>query len=123
MVEAASPSPSRLTAAAEQTGKDIAMHIAASAAPGAIRPVSVSRDQVPSELIEKERAIFSAQAADSGKPPEIVAKDGRGTRQQVPGGSDAPRAAVRQESRRNGRRNTCLANRCQRQAVSTLRCR
>jgi elongation factor Ts len=58
----------------DQTGKDIAMHIAASAAPGAIRPVSVSRDQVPAELIEKERAIFSAQAADSGKPPEIVAK-------------------------------------------------
>jgi len=36
--------------------------------------VSVSRDQVPAELIEKERAIFSAQAADSGKPPEIVAR-------------------------------------------------
>jgi elongation factor Ts len=63
----------------EQTGKDVAMHIAASAAPGAIRPVCVSRSEVPAELIEKERAIFIAQAADSGKPPEIVAKmvDGR----------------------------------------------
>ena len=34
----------------------------------------VSREQVPKELIEKERAIFSAQAAESGKPAEIVAK-------------------------------------------------
>jgi elongation factor Ts len=58
----------------EQTGKDLAMHVAASAAPGAARPVCVSRDQVPKELIEKERAIFSAQAAESGKPPEIVTK-------------------------------------------------
>ena len=58
----------------DQTGKDVAMHIAASAAPGAVRPVCVSRDQVPAELIEKERAIFTAQAADTGKPPEIVAK-------------------------------------------------
>ena len=29
---------------------------------------------MPADLIEKERAIFAAQAADSGKPPEIVAK-------------------------------------------------
>ena len=58
----------------EVTGKDLAMHVAASAAPGAIRPVCVSRDQVPKELIEKERTIYSAQAAESGKPPEIVAK-------------------------------------------------
>jgi elongation factor Ts len=34
----------------------------------------VSRSEVPADLIEKERAIFAAQAADSGKPPEIVAK-------------------------------------------------
>jgi elongation factor Ts len=58
----------------EQTGKDLAMHVAASAAPGAVRPVCVSREQVPKDLIEKERAIFSAQAAESGKPAEIVAK-------------------------------------------------
>jgi elongation factor Ts len=56
----------------EQTGKDIAMHIAASVA--SIRPVCVSRDQVPRDLIERERAIYTAQAAESGKPPEIVAK-------------------------------------------------
>lgn len=56
----------------EQTGKDIAMHIAASVAN--VRPVCVSRDQVPAELIDKERAIYSAQAADTGKPADIVAK-------------------------------------------------
>jgi elongation factor Ts len=58
----------------EQTGKDIAMHVAASAAPGATRPVCVSRDQVPAELIAKEREIYTAQAAESGKPADIVAR-------------------------------------------------
>jgi len=56
----------------EQTGKDVAMHIAASVA--SVRPVCVSRDQVPRDLVERERAIYAAQAAESGKPPEIVAK-------------------------------------------------
>jgi len=55
-------------------GKDIAMHVAAGAAPGAIRPVAVSRADVAPEVIEKERAIFTAQAAESGKPADIVAK-------------------------------------------------
>lgn len=57
----------------EQLGKDIAMHIAAS------KPVCVSRDQVPAGLLENERKIFSAQAAESGKPADIIAKmvDGR----------------------------------------------
>ena len=36
--------------------------------------MAISRDQVPVEHIEKERTIFAAQAAESGKPPEIVAK-------------------------------------------------
>ncbi|MDQ2963372.1 MAG: translation elongation factor Ts [Pseudomonadota bacterium] len=61
----------------EQTGKDIAMHIAASVA--SVRPVCVARDEVPLDLIERERAIYAAQAAESGKPADIVAKmvDGR----------------------------------------------
>ena len=61
----------------EQTGKDVALHIAASVAN--VRPVCVTRDEVPRELIERERAIYAAQAAESGKPAEIVAKmvDGR----------------------------------------------
>ena len=58
----------------EALGKDIAMHVAASGAPGAIRPVAVSRNDVPADLIAKERAIFSQQAAESGKPADIVAK-------------------------------------------------
>ena len=63
----------------DAVGRDIAMHVAASAAPGATRVACVSRDQVPAESIENERKIFAAQAAESGKPPEIVAKmvDGR----------------------------------------------
>ncbi len=57
----------------EILGKDLAMHIAAS------KPVCISRDQVAPELIEKEREIYTAQAAESGKPADIVAKmvDGR----------------------------------------------
>ncbi len=43
-------------------------------APGDVRPVCVSRSEVPADLIDKERAIFAAQAAESGKPAEIVAK-------------------------------------------------
>ena len=49
-------------------GKDIAMHIAAS------NPACVSEDDVSKDLIEKEREIFSAQAAESGKPAEIIEK-------------------------------------------------
>jgi elongation factor Ts len=55
-------------------GKDIAMHVAAGAAPGAIRPVAVSRNDVAADLIDKERAIYIAQAAETGKPADIVAK-------------------------------------------------
>jgi len=57
----------------EVLGKDIAMHIAAS------KPVCVSSDQVPAELLARERQIFEAQAAESGKPANIVEKmvDGR----------------------------------------------
>ena len=52
----------------EELARDIAMHIAAS------KPVCVSADQVPAELLDKERQIFAAQAAESGKPPEIMEK-------------------------------------------------
>ncbi|MCC6867264.1 MAG: elongation factor Ts [Burkholderiales bacterium] len=55
-------------------GKDVAMHVAAGAAPGATRPVAVSRADVAPDVIEKERAIYTAQAAESGKPADIVAK-------------------------------------------------
>ena len=54
-------------------GRDLAMHIAAS------RPVCVDESEVSAELIEKEKEIFSAQAAESGKPADIITKmvDGR----------------------------------------------
>jgi elongation factor Ts len=58
----------------DETGKDVAMHVAAGAAPGAARPIAVSRNEVAPEVIERERAIYTAQAAESGKPAEIVAK-------------------------------------------------
>ncbi len=48
--------------------KDIAMHVAAS------QPVCIAADEVPEKLIKKEKEIFSAQAAESGKPAEIVEK-------------------------------------------------
>ncbi len=57
-----------MTGGTEELGKDIAMHIAAS------NPICVSADDVSPELIAKEKEIFSAQAAESGKPPEIVEK-------------------------------------------------
>jgi elongation factor Ts len=52
----------------EQVGKDVAMHIAA------MKPVSLSSDAVPADLIERERSVAQLKAAESGKPPEIVAK-------------------------------------------------
>jgi len=52
----------------EQVGKDVAMHIAA------MKPVSLSIEQVPAELIEKERSVATLKAAESGKPADIAAK-------------------------------------------------
>jgi elongation factor Ts len=51
-----------------ELAKDIAMHVAAS------KPECVSAEQVPGELIDKEKEIFSAQAAESGKPADIIEK-------------------------------------------------
>lgn len=48
--------------------KDLAMHVAAA------NPEYVSEEQVPAEQLEKEKEILIAQAADSGKPAEIIEK-------------------------------------------------
>ncbi len=48
--------------------KDIAMHIAA------IKPVALSKAEIPADLIKRERDIAAAKAADSGKPANIVEK-------------------------------------------------
>ena len=52
----------------EQVGKDVAMHIAA------MKPVALSSDQVPADLIEKERSVARLKAEVSGKPTEIATK-------------------------------------------------
>lgn len=52
----------------EDAGKDVAMHIAFS------KPRYMKKDEVPADATEKEREILKARAAESGKPPEIVAK-------------------------------------------------
>jgi elongation factor Ts len=52
----------------EAVAKDVAMHIAFA------RPKYMARDQFPADDIANERKILEARAAESGKPPEIVAK-------------------------------------------------
>ena len=59
-----------LSAPADQVGRDVAMHVTASDPV----PVVVTGDQMPDEVLAKEREIYEAQAADSGKPADIVAK-------------------------------------------------
>jgi elongation factor Ts len=53
-----------------QLGKDLAMHIAGHNP----RPVALSKEQVPQDLVKKERDIAAAKAAESGKPANIVEK-------------------------------------------------
>jgi len=57
----------------QDLARDVAMHVAA------VNPQVVSPEQMPEEVITKEREIFTAQAQDSGKPAEIIEKmiDGR----------------------------------------------
>ena len=52
----------------EDLARDIAMHVAA------INPTCIDESGVPAEMLEREKRIFSEQAAESGKPPEIVEK-------------------------------------------------
>ncbi|MDD2769680.1 MAG: translation elongation factor Ts [Methylococcus sp.] len=57
-----------LAGADAELGKDVAMHIAAS------KPVCCDEKDVPAEVVAKEKEIFAAQAAASGKPANIVEK-------------------------------------------------
>ena len=52
----------------EELARDLAMHIAAS------RPAYVHKGEVSADVIAKEKEIFSAQAAESGKPANIIEK-------------------------------------------------
>jgi elongation factor Ts len=49
----------------QQLVRDIAMHIAAAA------PEAVSREQIPSEVVERERGVYREQMRESGKPEQI----------------------------------------------------
>lgn len=48
--------------------KDIAMHIAA------VNPIAISREEVPADILQREKDIYINQALESGKPQQIVEK-------------------------------------------------
>ena len=52
----------------EEVAKDVAMHIAA------MNPVSVKRDDVPTELVERESKVIKEQVMQEGKPEDIAEK-------------------------------------------------
>jgi len=52
----------------ENAAKDVAMHVAA------MKPVALTSADVPSALIDKERSVATAKAAESGKPADIATK-------------------------------------------------
>ncbi len=52
----------------DTAAKDVAMHVAA------MKPVALTSADVPAELIERERSVATAKAAESGKPADIAAK-------------------------------------------------
>ncbi|MHB1240624.1 MAG: translation elongation factor Ts [Gammaproteobacteria bacterium] len=57
-----------MTGGDDELAKDVAMHVAAS------RPTCIDETDVSPELLDREREIFRAQAAQSGKPADIVDK-------------------------------------------------
>ncbi|NOX67730.1 MAG: elongation factor Ts [Gammaproteobacteria bacterium] len=57
-----------LTGGDADLARDIAMHVAAT------NPECIDADSVPADVLERERRIFSEQAAESGKPAEIIEK-------------------------------------------------
>ncbi|TDG12384.1 elongation factor Ts [Seongchinamella unica] len=52
----------------QDLAKDVAMHVAA------VNPQVVSPADMPEDVVAKEKEIYTAQAAESGKPPEIIEK-------------------------------------------------
>lgn len=51
-----------------QLAKDLAMHIASAA------PTAVSHEDIPAEIIDRERKIYEEQVREEGKPDEIAGK-------------------------------------------------
>ncbi|WP_422445362.1 MULTISPECIES: translation elongation factor Ts [unclassified Endozoicomonas] len=58
----------RLEGGDTELARDIAMHVAA------VNPQVVNKEDMPAELVEKEKEIFQAQAEQSGKPANIIEK-------------------------------------------------
>ncbi len=58
----------QLEGGSEEIAKDVAMHVAA------VNPTVVSSDQMPADVVEKEKEIIRAQPDMAGKPAEIVEK-------------------------------------------------
>jgi elongation factor Ts len=54
--------------------RDIAMHIAGTP----YTPLYVTKDEVPADVLDKEKEIYSAQARAQGKPPQVVEKIAEG---------------------------------------------
>jgi elongation factor Ts len=52
----------------QMLAKEVAMHIAAA------DPKFVRREDIPADVLEKEREIYRAQFAGSGKPPQVIEK-------------------------------------------------
>lgn len=52
----------------KQLAKDLALHIASTS------PLAVSKDDIPEEVIARERAVYIEQVKEAGKPPEIAEK-------------------------------------------------
>ena len=52
----------------QQLARDIAMHVVAT------RPLYISREEVPAELIESEKAIYREQMISGGKPEQVIDK-------------------------------------------------
>ncbi len=57
-----------VTGGSEDLARDIAMHVAAS------KPVCINASEVPQQLLDQEKAVFTSQAQASGKPAEIIEK-------------------------------------------------
>lgn len=56
------------TAEFQEMSKDIAMHIAA------MNPLYLKREEVPAEIIEKEKEVYRAQLAEQKKPANVIEK-------------------------------------------------
>lgn len=52
----------------DQLGKDIAMHVAAA------NPLYLSRETIPADALARERAVYAAQARESGKPAAVIGR-------------------------------------------------